>query len=372
MNFMFLWVRSLIDRIWASILVLSNKYPSGAVLNHTGRSYQAEKSNEIISLMFIDVSGFSIVVEDLTPIDTYEAIKPVMELAIELIQAHGGVIDKTMGDGLFAYFRDKNGRFSEISHADRAMDCGIQIQKRMMRMTLDAENNDRILPLRIGINTASVCIGKLGKSSYLEYGIFGRGVNFAQRLEQACDNYSVMASEATIELATKFTNVTPGLSRKIIKPKNQTELMTVFEIDPFFDNRLLREKAIEKFRISRKLQRRQERIHVPPEFSLQFKCDFGVVELVDFSTGGLSVSLEKYLAKNVDFSIPVSSLNHQVSTELLSRGIDRLWLTVKWAKVDQENFLHGTQFVNLSESQKEFVFHCLEDHIYAAQKSMAS
>lgn len=358
------WFRSLGARTRAALIVFKNKFPVQNILAFNDNNSLGETSSEIISLVFVDVAGFSAVADHLTPAQTYETIMPIMNLIIKTVEKHNGIVDKTMGDGVFAYFKDTNGRFAEISHADRAILCAIEIQREMMKLALAMSEDSPMLPLRVGVNTASVCIGPLGQRNYWEYAIYGRGVNFAQRLEQACDIFSVMASESTVELATSFTPFSVGISRKIIKPKHQTEVITVFEIDPFSDKPLLREKAIEKFRVSRRLQRREERINIPSEIAIQFSCDFGEVKVVDFSLGGLSVSLEKYLAKNVDFIIPIVPQSGILSEELLSRGIDRLWLKVKWGKVENQNFIHGAEFLNLSDTQREFIFRCLEDHVF--------
>ena len=358
------WLRSLLARSRAALIVFKNQFPVQNILAFKKNNTMGETSSEIVSLVFIDVAGFSAVADHLTPIQTYETIKPIMNQIIKTIEKHDGIVDKTMGDGVFAYFKDTNGKFAEISHADRAILCAIEIQREMMKLALALDAESPMLPVRIGVNTASVCIGPLGQRNYWEFAIYGRGVNFAQRLEQACDIFSVMASESTVELATSFTPFTEGMSRKIIKPKHQKEVLTVFEIDPFSENPLLRDKAIEKFRVSRKLQRREERVNIPSEVAIQFSSDFGDVKVVDFSLGGLSISLEKYLAKNVDFIIPIIPQSGNLSEEFLSRGIDRLWLKVKWGKVESQNFVHGAEFLNLSDTQREFIFRCLEDYIY--------
>ena len=77
---------------------------------------------------------------------------------------------------------------------------------------------------------------------------------------------------------------------------------------------------------------------------------------------------ETHSARNVDFFIPVQDRT-AFGRELLSRGIDRLRLKVKWGKVDDDEYVHGAQFENLTEMQREFIFHYLEDHIYGDDQS---
>ena len=160
-----------------------------------------------------------------------------------------------------------------------------------------------------------------------------------------------------------FSPSTQGVSKKIIKTKHHEELLQAYEIDPFHDKTLLREKATEEFRLSRNLQRKQTRVPVPAESNLSFRSDFGFAKIVDFSKGGISVALEKYLARNVAFTIKIDPHSSKIARELYDRGIDQLIMEVKWGKVENDRYLHGAKFTNMSEVQKEFLFHCLEDNL---------
>ena len=98
-----------------------------------------------------------------------------------IIEKHGGVVDKFMGDALMALF---GAPLANPDDADRALQAAIE-----MNAALDDLNrqwNDRGLPIigvGIGINTDVVVAGNMGSKTRLNYTVIGDGVNLASRLQ---------------------------------------------------------------------------------------------------------------------------------------------------------------------------------------------
>src|SRR5438045_7219219 len=109
-----------------------------------------------------------------------------LELIDPSIVKNNGRIIKTTGDGMLV----------EFASAVDAVQCALEVQRRMARRNADVAP-DRRIEFRIGINIGDVIVD--GDD------IFGDGVNIAARLEQAAEPGGIMVSQAVREqLANKI------------------------------------------------------------------------------------------------------------------------------------------------------------------------
>jgi adenylate cyclase len=118
----------------------------------------------------------------------------------DIIEAHGGFVDKYIGDAIVAVF---GAPLDAPRHAEQAMRAAMQ-----MRDVLQAEPErfslaGRPLKTRIGLNTGRVLIGNIGSPRRFNYTAMGDAVNLAARLEGANKAYgtSILVSEDTMRAA---------------------------------------------------------------------------------------------------------------------------------------------------------------------------
>ena len=57
-----------------------------------------------VSVMFTDIRNFTALVEELTPDQSLQLLNEFLTVISEVIEAHGGVVDKYLGDGVMALF----------------------------------------------------------------------------------------------------------------------------------------------------------------------------------------------------------------------------------------------------------------------------
>jgi len=99
----------------------------------------------------------------------------------EIIFAHGGTVDKFMGDGILAFFGDP---FDMPNHTEQCVLSAIAMQKKARLLAEKWKDLVKIdLNIRIGINTGKVIVGNLGSKTRIEYTVIGAVVNQAQRME---------------------------------------------------------------------------------------------------------------------------------------------------------------------------------------------
>ena len=139
-----------------------------------------------VSVVFTDIAGFSSFSENLPPDDLISFLNEYFNIFDEELRAHGGILDKYIGDAVMAIFGAPK---EDPDHARNAVACCLAIQKRL------AENQDVFkrylvnLPpgtevvTRIGINSGEMTVGNVGGAQRANYTVFGDNVNLSARLE---------------------------------------------------------------------------------------------------------------------------------------------------------------------------------------------
>ena len=147
----------------------------------------ADLDREELTVCFCDLVGFTKLSERLTPPEVATILNDHFARLFHIVRAHGGTIDKFIGDAMLAYFREP----VEAFLASKKM---VQ-ESRSVRLKTDWN-----LPIqvRVGLNTGPVAIANLGVPEIRQRTILGEHVNFAQRMQSAAPPHSVLMSERTL------------------------------------------------------------------------------------------------------------------------------------------------------------------------------
>jgi adenylate cyclase len=135
------------------------------------------KAREVdVTMMFVDIRGFTSFAERFSPRDVVQTLNCLFELAVPIIGARGGHVDKFVGDGLLAVF----GAPEPLpDHADCAVGAALDIARAAdQRFQGDLE-------IGIGIDSGRVVAGNVGGGGRLDFTVIGDAVNTAARIEQA-------------------------------------------------------------------------------------------------------------------------------------------------------------------------------------------
>ncbi|HEY3186688.1 MAG TPA: adenylate/guanylate cyclase domain-containing protein [Solirubrobacteraceae bacterium] len=128
-----------------------------------------------VSIMFVDVRGFTSFAERSEATEVVAALNALFEVMVPIVSRHGGHVDKFMGDGLLAVFGAPEGY---EDHADRAVAAGLEIVRAVNRPGAE-------LQVGVGINTGSVVAGSIGGAGRLNFSVIGDAVNVSARVEAA-------------------------------------------------------------------------------------------------------------------------------------------------------------------------------------------
>lgn len=170
----------------------------------------ARAERRLVTVLFADVSGFTALCENLDAEDVALTMNRVFVELTDVIEAHGGVVDKYLGDAIMALFGAPRAFGDD---AERAARAGLAMIATLDRLAVELEPTlGRRLAMRIGINTGLVVAGMLGGRGYERYTVMGDAVNLASRMESASAPGRLLASGNTLRfLAGRFAVEERGL-----------------------------------------------------------------------------------------------------------------------------------------------------------------
>ncbi|MBI5263597.1 MAG: adenylate/guanylate cyclase domain-containing protein [Bradyrhizobium sp.] len=151
-----------------------------------------------LTVFFSDVAGFSSISEKLTPTELVALMNEYLSAMTDIIENHGGYIDKYIGDSIVAVF---GAPVDDPDHARNAVRAALQCRHRLEELNTDsAAFQGYRLAHRIGLNSGGALVGNIGSKRRFNYTVMSDAVNVASRLEGANKYFgtSIMASEMTV------------------------------------------------------------------------------------------------------------------------------------------------------------------------------
>lgn len=134
-----------------------------------------------LTILFTDIRDFTTYSEQLAPDVLAAALGRYLEAMTAAVHAHGGTVDKYIGDAVMALW---NAPDPVPDHAARA--CAAALACRAATEALFASSDWAGLPrfeTRFGLHRDDVMVGHFGAPDRLSYTALGDGVNLASRLE---------------------------------------------------------------------------------------------------------------------------------------------------------------------------------------------
>jgi adenylate cyclase len=151
-----------------------------------------------LTVLFADIAGFTGLSERLG-----DRIIPLLSSYLDTmsreVSAHGGTIDKFIGDAVMAFW---GAPAANANHAVDACRATLACQRALAASGL-ADDQGRPLRMRIGINSGDMLVGNIGSEFRLNYTVIGDAVNVASRLEGVNKEYGtdIIIGEETRRLA---------------------------------------------------------------------------------------------------------------------------------------------------------------------------
>ena len=147
-----------------------------------------------VTVLFADLTGFTDLCEGLAPDAIAELLSGIFDRMTEVVEAHGGLVDKFLGDACMALFGALDARGDDATCAARAALDLVDAVPAYGRAQA-ARLRGRPLAVSVGLETGPAFVGVVGERQRT-FTAFGDTVNTAARLEALAGPGEVIAGEA--------------------------------------------------------------------------------------------------------------------------------------------------------------------------------
>jgi adenylate cyclase len=195
-------------------------YVDPVVANHIlseGTSLEGEEVE--VTIMFLDVRDFTGFAERTPASEVVAGINCLFEQIVPIIHAHGGHVDKFIGDGVLAVFGAPQ---RQPDHADEALAAALEVE-RTVRSGVAGQ-----VRVGIGLNSGTVVAGNVGGAGRFEFTVIGDAVNVAARVEAATrqtDDTILLAQRTKELLRTAQVRLVP---REDVTLKGKSEAVVLY------------------------------------------------------------------------------------------------------------------------------------------------
>ena len=194
------------------------------------------------TLLFSDIRGFTTISETLPSEQLISWLNRYFEVMTECIMAHGGVVDKYIGDAIMAAFGapvSRSGKDAIQQDALAAVNATMAMVNRLKDLNQEfAAQGLPTVRFGIGLHTGPLVAGTVGSRHRANYSLFGDTVNIAARLQdmtkQLTKNspYPILMSETTYQhIADHYDIIAEKAQIQLRGRTAQTTVYTLGELN---------------------------------------------------------------------------------------------------------------------------------------------
>lgn len=195
-----------------------------------------EKKNEEVSVLFLDIAGYTRLSEELEPRRLNQLVQTYFGSFLEIVRAERGDVNETAGDGLMVIFqqaRPGDARHRTEDHAVDATRAALAILTRTETLNAEYAGVFPAVRLHMGINTGMALVGatKLGAAGAERWTFTATGstTNVAARLAASATGGEIVVGPVTAErIRGRF--VLESLGERTFK--NVSQPLAVYRVIP--------------------------------------------------------------------------------------------------------------------------------------------
>jgi class 3 adenylate cyclase len=153
---------------------------------------EPQEERRFISVLFVDLVGFTARAERLDPEDVRAILTPYHETVRREIESFGGLVEKFVGDAVMSVFGAPTAYGDD---AERAVRAALAVRDSVRELNDGDARLD--LQIRIAVNTGEALVSLGARPSMGESMVAGDVVNTASRLQQAAPVNGIIVGEET-------------------------------------------------------------------------------------------------------------------------------------------------------------------------------
>jgi class 3 adenylate cyclase len=168
---------------------------------HDGESTSHVEELKTLTLINIDMRGFSKLAVNIGPQKTILLLNHFFSIMGGIIFKHHGIVDKYLGDGFLAVF---GAPVSSTMDVDNGISAALEMQASLPEINKYLEEEvGTSVQIGISIHTGEVVVGNIGFDMKMDYTVIGDPVNTVFRLQDMAKPYidGILLSENTLKVA---------------------------------------------------------------------------------------------------------------------------------------------------------------------------
>ncbi|HEV2100713.1 MAG TPA: AAA family ATPase [Stellaceae bacterium] len=154
-----------------------------------------EGERKFVTVMFADVADSSALAQELDAETLHLLMDRVLKQAANAVHRYEGTVNSYLGDGIMALF---GAPIALEDHAVRAVHAALAIQETMRGLTGEIQREYGVaVRFRIGLNTGSVVVGRIGDDLRMDYTANSNVVHLASRMQSLAEPATIVITEDT-------------------------------------------------------------------------------------------------------------------------------------------------------------------------------
>jgi adenylate cyclase len=203
-----------------------SKYVSPAIIHELlqKEAPQVGGRRQEVSVMFVDVRGFTPLSERLPPEEVVALLNRYFNVATDVIFKYGGTVDKFIGDAVMAFF---NAPLPVKDHPMKAVEAAIELQRRMRELNRELRKKGEELHIGIGVSTGEAVIGNVGSRHFLDYTAIGDTVNTASRIQGKTGADEIAITPSTLARVKGRVKIASSV---LVELKGKKEPLRIYKV----------------------------------------------------------------------------------------------------------------------------------------------
>jgi len=183
-------------------------------LLQSGEEVKLGGSRKDITLIFVDIRGFTPMSERLEPEQVIQVLNEYLDVCTKAIFKCNGTLDKFIGDGVMAMF---GAPIEYDNHPEMAVRAAIEMKSQASLLEQKLIDKYGIgVRFGLGINSGPAVVGNIGSEALrLDYTAIGDTVNLAARLESNAKPGQILISEHTYARVKELFDIEPVGEMKV-------------------------------------------------------------------------------------------------------------------------------------------------------------
>jgi adenylate cyclase len=174
-----------------------------------------------VTVLFADARGYTAFAEERPPDEVAETMNKMFEGCVTTLLEHDAIVDKLMGDAVMGVF---GAPIVRPDHPGQAVAAAVAIQRKAAQL-FPAEWKDACV--RMGLNTGTAFVGRVGSGDIKDYTAVGDTVNVAQRLQTEAEPGEILLSEVLYE---RVRDRHPNLPKRVLTLRGRQEPVVAYSL----------------------------------------------------------------------------------------------------------------------------------------------